>query len=89
MLRGGPGNTEVAVASSCVDGFESISETKSLSMLMLSPPNCKPKVSQAAAATWFLPPWVFVRVRSGLFSLSQSRSSTRFEENWGTGKHGG
>ena len=75
MLRGGPGNTEVAVASSCVDGFESISETMSQSVLMLSPPNCKPKVSQAAATTSVPPlPGFFVRVRSGLLCLSQSRS---------------
>ncbi len=77
MLRAGPGYTDVDTSSSSDAGFESICEPCSL--LMLSPQDCKPKVSEVSSLPVSPPPWVFLRVRSGPVCLSHSRSSTRFE----------
>ena len=55
-------------------------------MLMLSPPDCKPKVSQVRRAPGFSPPLGFW-VRSGPHAKASHFTSTRFEA---TGyKHGG
>ena len=79
MLRGGPGDPDVNLLSSWAAGVESICEP--CSMLMLSPQDCKPKVSQVRRCSWFFPPWVFCAgsFRSGKPKPVTTFVSTRFE----------